>query len=170
MQMKSETFVNTYDKACNEDQTTMLNNCINDLIYQKMNCSLPWTNQTGKEVYNLIVFKYVVTYCFSLGKQQCSTKKHFENFLDVHKEFSNGSVDGYLKEAMCSPMNCEIQTWNQMVSFEESYSDDVIGSFYTEPPTNYSFNYYMRTSEVFNFSIYFKGSKMMYNFLSMIKA
>ena len=47
MQMQSETFVSTYDKACNEEQTTMVNNCINDLIYQKMNCSLPWTNQTG---------------------------------------------------------------------------------------------------------------------------
>jgi hypothetical protein len=71
-------------------------------------------------------------------------------FLDVHREFKNGSVDDYLKEAMCSP-NCKIHSWNQMVSFEEPYADDVTRSFYNETPTGYIFNYYMRTSEVFKF-------------------
>ena len=65
MKMKSETFVNTYDKTCNEDQTTMLNNCINDLITQKMNCSLPWANLTGREFYNCYRFKYILTFSFS---------------------------------------------------------------------------------------------------------
>jgi hypothetical protein len=92
--------------------------------------------------------------------QQCSTKKHFENFIKVHKEFTNGSVDDFLKAAMCSPVNCEVHSWNQMVSFEENYSDDVTRSFWNEgnrnePPTGYGFNYLMETFEVFNFSIYF---------------
>ena len=56
LEMKSEIFVNTYDKACNEDQTTMINNCINDFIHQKINCSLPWTNHTGKGFHYLIGF------------------------------------------------------------------------------------------------------------------
>ena len=90
--------------------------------------------------------------------QQCSTKKHFENFIDVHKEFTNGSVDDFLKAAKCAPVNCEVHSWNQMVSFEESYSDDVTRSFWDEPPTGYTFNFMMRTFEVFNFSIHFKVS------------
>ena len=89
---------------------------------------------------------------------ECSTKKHFENFIDVHKEFTNGSVDDFLKLAKCAPMNCEVHSWNQMVSFEESYSDDVTRSFWDEPPTGYTFNFMMRTFEVFNFSIHFKVS------------
>ena len=56
MQMELETFVSTYHKACNEDQTTMVNKCINDLIHQKLNCSLPWTNQTGNGFYKFELF------------------------------------------------------------------------------------------------------------------
>ena len=104
----------------------------------------------------IIVFKYVLTFFFSSGKQQCSTKKHFEMFLDVHKEFLNGSIDDYLKQALCAPMNCKIHSWNQMVGFEEPYADDVTRSFYSELPTGYTFNYYMRTSEVFKFSTFLR--------------
>ena len=68
----------------------------------------------------------------------------------------NGSIDDYLKQARCAPMNCKIHSWNQMVGFEEPYADDVTRSFYAELPTGYTFNYYMRTSEVFKFSTFLR--------------
>ena len=48
MKQKTEIFVNSYNVTCNKDQTTKQNSCINDLLSEKMNCNLPWTNQTGK--------------------------------------------------------------------------------------------------------------------------
>ena len=48
LQMKQDAFVNSYSNPCNEDQSTMQDFCINKFISDRMNCSLPWTNQSGK--------------------------------------------------------------------------------------------------------------------------
>ena len=59
MQKKAEIFVNSYNVTCNDDQTTKQKSCINNLLSEKMNCTLPWTNQTGKN--DFISTKYVLT-------------------------------------------------------------------------------------------------------------
>ena len=67
-------------------------------------------------------------------------------FLDAHQQFSNGSLtlNDYLREAKCLPLNCKLHTWNHIVMFEETHKDFNSLSNEDDIPKNYYLTYYMR--------------------------
>ena len=62
-------------------------------------------------------------------------------FLDAHRQFSNGKLNDYLREAKCLPINCRVHRWNYRVMFEESHIDYNFGSSPGDPPENYLLNF-----------------------------
>ena len=88
---------------------------------------------------------------YILGREQCSTMEHYDIFLDINQQLSNGTLQYFLEQAKCKPQNCKQNFWDYQKIFEEPYLEDESGALgYSSvmEQQKYTLVFYMKTPEV----------------------
>ena len=95
---------------------------------------------------------------YILGRERCSTMDHYDIFLDINQQLSNGTLQYFLEQAKCKPQNCKQNFWDYQKIFEEPYLEDESGALgYSSVMERYTLVFYMKTPEV----KFFKFIKML---------